>query len=61
VDDEAIIDVRSTANFVGYVQRSTGRRRRIMVTTFVTTLGLVAALCVVMPRVFKITTSILTH
>ncbi|HET6345077.1 MAG TPA: hypothetical protein VFH51_09095, partial [Myxococcota bacterium] len=46
---------------VGYVQRSTGRRRRIMVTTFLITVSLVTVMAAVMPRIYKISTRILTH
>ena len=61
LDDEAIVDVRSAANFLGYISRSTRRRRRLLTTTALITFALVAALAAVMPRSYRIETRILTH
>lgn len=61
IDDEAIIDVKSAANFLGYVSRSMKRRRRLMVTTASITFVLVFLLTMVMPRSYVISMHILTH
>ena len=61
VGDEPIIDVKAAGYFLGFLGRSIRRRRRLMTTTFLVTAGLSTALALVMPRVYKINTRILTH
>jgi succinoglycan biosynthesis transport protein ExoP len=61
LDDESIVDIRSAANFLGYLMRSMRRRKKLMVTTSAITLALVTALAMVMPRSYRIETRILTH
>ena len=61
LDNESIVDVRSAANFLGYLLRSTKRRRRLLLTTSTVTFALVVALALVMPRSYRIETRILTH
>ena len=61
VDDEPIIDVKAAGYFLGYLMRSVRRRKSTVMMTFMITAVLVGGLCVVMPRVYKISTRILTH
>lgn len=61
LDDESIVDIRSAANFLGYMGRSTKRRRKLLVTAALVTFSLVVALAVLMPRSYRIETRILTH
>lgn len=61
VDDEPIIDVKAAGYFLGYLMRSIRRRKSTVMMTFMITAVLVGGLCVVLPRVYKISTRILTH
>jgi uncharacterized protein involved in exopolysaccharide biosynthesis len=61
IDDEPIVDLKALGNYAGFVVRATKRRRGLIVTTFLAAAALVAVLCVVLPRVYKVSTRILTH
>ena len=61
LDDEAIVDVRSAANVLGYVMAAVGRHRRLVVLTSVVTFALVLALAITTPRSYRIESRILTH
>lgn len=61
IDDEAIFDVKSAANFLGYIVRSTKRHRKLVWATFALTFALVVALTCVMDRTYQIDIHILTH
>jgi hypothetical protein len=61
LDDEPIVDLKALGNYAGFLKRSLGRRRSLVVSTFLTVCGVVLLLCVVMPRVYKISVRVLTH
>lgn len=61
LDDEAIVDVRSAANVLGYVSAAVGRHRRLVVVTSGLTFALVVALALLTPRSYRIESRILTH
>lgn len=61
LDDEAIVDVKAAANFVGYIARSCRRRKKRLWTVAIITFVAIAGLAFVTPRSYRIESRILTH
>ena len=61
VGDEPIIDLQTAGNYLGFVYRAVRRHRRLVVFCLLASLGVATLAAVFMPRVYKISTRILTH
>ena len=61
LDDEAIVDVRAAANFLGYIGRSCRRRRGRLLSVAAITFALVSTMAMLTPFSYRIEMKILTH
>ncbi len=61
IDEDPILDLKGLGQSLGFVQHAIGRHKRLVFSTLLAAGVVVALLCLLLPRVYKVSVRVLTH